>query len=181
MTLPTNPPYFGNYGLLGLLGRSSLLERRTHQICPPCLISSASRPCVRLPRLLPSYLTKGALPYPSPILLPSYLLRYYSLTTRLLAIFSRIPIFPIYPTTTTTLSLHTVNTRNRTFENSLSTTQTPSSHAYYTQITQYPIFPRIHYALGISLIYRFPSTCCTSAPLHHPPQRDLRQSHCSPR
>lgn len=142
-----------------------------------------SAPFTLLP--LTSYLTGGALPYltlpyPSPKLLPSYLLRYYSLTTRLLAIFSRIPIFPIYPTTATTLSLHTVNTRNRIFENSLSTTQTTPSHAYYTQITQYPIFPRIHYALGISLIYRFHRP---AAPLrlYTTHLSDLRQSHCRPR
>ncbi|OAF62569.1 hypothetical protein VC83_00920 [Pseudogymnoascus destructans] len=72
----------------------------------------------------------------------------------------------------TTLSLHTVNTRNPNLENSISaisTTQTLPLHPYYTQITQYPIFPRIHCAptQNYSLIYRsHPHLSAPAARLH---------------
>lgn len=165
---------------------TTLLTFKIRPISVSCLISSAARaylllhspPAAFYPLTLhlPFTLPYRYITYVLTVLILLYFTLLYPLTsygTTLLhaSSLSLVPnsYLPYLYQRTTTLSLHTVNTRTskrRTFE------QSPfhhTNHYHYTQITQYPIFPRpIDCLLGTSsLIYHSHRSGAPLQLLHH--------------
>lgn len=162
----------------------------------PCVHSHPSTPLRRLLSYLP-YLTLPLLPLLPLLPFPIYIYPLTSSGTTLLHNSSSLSLvpeytkylsFPIYPTTTTTLYLCIPSIPSTPDIQTSKIPFPPHKHhhynPYYTQITQYPIFPRIHCALGVTTLLSI--DCQLSALLHTlhlctthlQAKQNLRQSHC---